>query len=393
MSLEQKLAQVNQKTPKSHPVFFDLSQAADVKKIEQQIASGKILRVSDDYEEQLKELFAIENPEKIFSPDFGKMFEAYKGKLEADAPLVTHGKWVFFPWNGTLVHILDEHSYYLVRTARNKYLIEPEVQDKFYHTVVGVAGLSVGSSIAIAIAFEGGARRIKLADSDRLALSNTNRILSGIENLGLKKTDMAAQQIYALNPYAQIELFSDGLTKENLPTFFDGLDILVDEIDSFGIKFLLRKEAKRRKIPVIAAIDNEESSLVDIERYDTNPKTEFFNARLGEVSEKRFSNMSKLQIGQTIATLVGPENSTKKMHKSLGEIGKTIVSWPQLGGTALMNGVVAAYCVRKLINGEQLNNRAIISLDEKLAGGYNSKEERLLRQKAVKAFKKTLGLH
>jgi hypothetical protein len=392
MNLEQKLSQVSQKKPKSRPVFFDLSKTAEVKKLEALLDSGKIVNVVNDYEEQLKELFAIENPGNIFSPDFGKMFEAHKAKLEADASLARHGKWVFFPWSGTLVHILDEPSYYLVRTARNKYLIEPDEQDKFYNTVVGVAGLSVGSSIAIAIALGGGARHIKLADSDRLALSNTNRILSGIENLGLKKTDTVARQIYALNPYAEIELFPDGLTKENLPAFFDGLDILVDEIDSFEIKFLLRKEAKRRKIPVIAAIDNEESSLVDIERYDTNPKTDFFNARLGEVSEKRFSRMTKLEVGQTIATLVGPENSTKKMHKSLGEIGKTIVSWPQLGGTALMNGAVAAYCVRKLINGERLNNRAIISLDEKLLDGYNSKKERNERQKAVKTFKKMLGL-
>ena len=72
--------------------------------------------------------------------------------------------------------------------------------------------------------------------------------------------------------------------------------------------------------------------------------------------------------------VVGLENHDQRMLMSLRELGKTIASWPQLGGTAMINGAAIAYCVRKIANGQPiLNNRAIISLDELLMPNYFSK--------------------
>jgi hypothetical protein len=81
------------------------------------------------------------------------------------------------------------------------------------------------------------------------------------------------------------------------------------------------------------------------------------------------------------------------MQASLLEMGKTIVSWPQLGGAALINGAAVAYCVRKILNGEELeSNRALISLDEKLIPNYFSSEEVTKRSDAATTFKKIFGL-
>ena len=74
-------------------------------------------------------------------------------------------------------------------------------------------------------------------------------------------------------------------------------------------------------------------------------------------------------------------------------MGKTIVSWPQLGGAALVNGAAVAYCVRKILNGQPLEaNRALISLDEKLIPDYNTPEAGALRQKVSEDFAKGFGL-
>ena len=101
----------------------------------------------------------------------------------------------------------------------------------------------------------------------------------------------------------------------------------------------------------------------------------------------------KFGIGKTITQHIGPENVTERMQESLLEMGKTIVSWPQLGGAALLNGSAVAYCVRKILNKQPIeNNRALISLDEKLIPNYNFPDEVRKREEISNKFKKLFGL-
>lgn len=358
----------------SKPVTFDLSQTSDQEKLSELVEKNLVLEVNDDYREQLKEYFAILNPPLVYQPDFEKHFNNYLYNLEKVKPLWQQGRYVYFPWIFTLVHILEDEAFQVVRTARNQNLITAEEQKNFYEGVVGIAGLSVGNSIALAIVLQGGARHIKLADFDRLALTNLNRIRSGIDHLGLNKVEITARQIYLLNPYAEIELFPEGLTEDNINDFFEGthkLDVFIDEIDQLAIECLTREYAKRLKIPVVRGMDNGDNSTVDIERYDLDDQIPFFHNRMGSVSFDELSKLDKFGVGRKIVQYVGVENVSQKIKESLGELGKTLVSWPQLGGAALLNGSAIAYCVRKILNNQPLeNNRAHISLDEKLAPNY-----------------------
>jgi hypothetical protein len=81
------------------------------------------------------------------------------------------------------------------------------------------------------------------------------------------------------------------------------------------------------------------------------------------------------------------------MRQSLLELGKTIVSWPQLGGAAMMSGAAVAYCVRKILNDQPvMGDRGIVSLDERLLPGYNSRAAQAERGKTERAFRKIFGL-
>jgi predicted ThiF/HesA family dinucleotide-utilizing enzyme len=389
-------SQLNKKlvTP-SRPVILNLNKTSDQNKLEKLFAERKITAISDDYHEQLKELFAVQNPSLVYTPGFGEHLKAYVKKLEAKATLTAHGRWVYFPWNANLVHILEDKDFQTVRTARNRYLINEQEQAKFYNSTVGIGGLSVGNSVILAIVLQGGAKHIKLADFDQLALSNLNRIRGGITSLGLNKTEVTARQIYELNPYATVELFPEGLTEKNLNKFFSSpkLDIIIDELDNIAIKHLVRQYAKKYKIPLVMGADNGDNAVVDIERYDQNPKTKFFHGRIGNITYNELKNLDKFGIGKTITSHIGPENIGKRMQDSLLSMGKTIVSWPQLGGAALLNGSAVAYCVRKILNGQPLeNNRAIVSLDELFIPNYNSPANKKQRQKIADSFKKLFGL-
>ncbi|MBL8030393.1 MAG: ThiF family adenylyltransferase [Candidatus Doudnabacteria bacterium] len=351
------------------PKFYKLSNKFDQKKLSHLLAQHKNIKVCDDYLEQQKELFYLKNPHLVLTPNEAeKAFRFYYFSLTNKQKEKQLGTWVFFPWLNTLTHILEEEDYFKVRTSRNQKLIYPQEQKAFYNAKVGIGGLSIGSSVATALIIQGGAKSIKIADFDRLALSNTNRIRASINNLGEPKTEILAKQLYEINPYQKIEIFSEGLTKHNIKSFVKDLDIVIDELDSFPAKIFLREEAKKQKKPVIMGADVGNSAIVDIERYDLNQKTPYFNGRLGKVTSKTFFNLTKQKTGEYIAKLLGKQNHENRMLESLSEIGKSIVSWPQLGGTAILNASALSYIARMIITKQRLNkNRYIINLKELLA--------------------------
>ncbi len=392
-SLEGKLNKLKEASTASVPVILDLSLEADRTRFEELIASGAIKQISDDYEEQQLELFGIRNPSHVYTPTFKEEFATYFKTLSAQKPLWQDGRWAYFPWRYLATHILPEEEFQLVRTARNENLITKGEQEKFYNATIGIGGLSVGSSVAFAIVLQGGGKRLKLADMDRLALTNTNRILAGADRLGVLKVEIAARTIYELNPYAEVELHSEGLNPENIEAFCSDLDIVIDELDNLAVKYLIREQAKKHHIPVLMAADNGDNAVVDIERYDLEPDMPFFHGRMGEVSYDMLKNLDKFGIGKMITKHVAPENVTERMQNSLKEMGKTIVSWPQLGGAAMINGVAVAYCARKILNGQPLEaNRALISMDEKLVPDYNSPESVAHRKQVAADFAKIFGL-
>lgn len=382
-------------TPKaeSKPLILDLSLPEDRAKLQDLQSKGILGHVVDHYQSQLEELYAIEHPEEVFTPDFSKRISTYVESLKARKPLEEQGKWIYFPWSCTLVHLLEDEPFQKVRTARNRHLISDAEQKKFYDTTIGIAGLSVGNSIALAIVLLGGARRIKLADHDSLDLSNLNRIRAGVEFLGLPKVEMTARQIYALNPYAQIELFSDGLTDQNIESFFQDLTLIIDEIDNLAVKYRIREYAKKYRLPVLMAADNDRMGVIDVERYDVDSQLEFFHGKLKGETYESLAKLDKRGIGRTIAQLVGLENHTPRMLTSLTEMGKSIVSWPQLGITALLNGSFVAYGALKVANNQPLiDTRAIVAMDELLEADYSSPENMQIRKDAIEAFKKILQL-
>ena len=357
----------------------------------------KIQQVIDDYEEQLFELFCVSNPSLIFSPNLHNEFKTYLKKLtDKNRSLIFEGKWIYYPWLYSLVHLLPEKDFQKVRTARNRDLISEQEQEGFYNSTIGIGGLSVGNNVALAIVLQGGGKYIKIADFDRFALSNMNRVRAGIENLGLQKVDITARQIYQINPYSIIYKFAEGLTEKNIDNFFRGskkLDIMVDELDNIQIKLLVREWAKKYKTPIVMGADDGDNAVIDIERYDLSPRPRFFHGRMGAVTKKKLANLDKMGIGRMITKHIGPENIPVRLQNSLMSIGKTLVSWPQLGGAAMLNGVAVSYCVRKILNKQPLKaNRGIISLDEELLPEQTWKQEQRNQKKHLVKFKQFLGL-
>ncbi len=359
-------------------------------------SSYEISRSLDLYDELLEELFLIRNPQYKFNPNYTTEFQQWKAALETAQPALAHGMWAYFPWSKIAVRVLPDAEHLELRTARNKNLITKEEQEKFYNSRIAVAGLSVGSHGALTLALMGGARTLFLADPDTISGSNLNRIRYDYTTIGRKKAEVAAEYIYQLNPYAEVHLFSEGVSAENIDTFLGGdekVQLLVEELDNLEMKVRLRLAAKEKGIPVIMATDNGDGIIMDIERYDLNPNTELFNGALGHLTMEEFSQFTPSDLPKLATKVAGVEVVVPRMLLSLKEVGKTLYSWPQLGDAATLSGVAIAYIARKIILGEPVRDgKHEINLDAIFDAHYDSAEAVAEREQVRSAFKQALGL-
>jgi molybdopterin/thiamine biosynthesis adenylyltransferase len=327
-------------------------------------------RVIDEIDQQLEEIYSIRHPRQVGKYTEYDM-EAFK-KTYYKKSKERFGVWVYYPWNGYFVHFLPEDMHQEIRTARNRNLITEEEQRKFYTATVAIAGLSVGNSAMATILHTGGGKRFHLADHDTLSASNLNRIRAGFTKLGLKKVEVAAQEIYEVNPFAQVELFRDGISEDVIDSFLlhpKKVGILIEEMDNIYLKIHIRFAARKHRIPVIMAADNGDNIVLDVERFDLEPDRPLFHGDIPEEELKSVTPLlSKSEAASIIVRMVHPENVAPKMKLSLLELGKTLYTWPQLGTAAFLAGCALSYTARKILVGEAISSgKYIISLDKSIS--------------------------
>jgi len=277
--------------------------------------------------------------------------------LSGSKKKIKNGQWLYYPWSKNLVRILSNEDYQELRTSRNKYLITPIEQKKLLNFKIGVLGMSVGNSITLSLVYTGISNNIKIADADSLDGSNLNRVRARLEDLGENKAVITAKQIYEVNPYAKIEVFTQKINEKNLVKFISNLDLVIEEVDDFALKIKSRLLARKIGIPVVMITDNAEEVMVDIERYDLDNNYPLFHGLAGNLEKLKLDNLTKEQQVEIASKIVGKENITPRMRKSLSEVGKTLVSWPQLATTVFAGGGIGAYVVKQIALGEEIKSK------------------------------------
>lgn len=336
---------------------YNLKDLGDFKK------NHKIWKLIDIYEQQLCELFEIRNPSLIKFSDFGtkqKEFISEKNKNN-------QGNWVYFPWSGIFLHMVNKDEYFELRTNRNRNLITKDEQVKLNDSCIGIVGLSVGTNTALGLTYQGIANTVKLAEYDSLNTTNLNRVKAGLHDVGSKKIEIVSRQIYDINPYADLSLFENGLNENNLDQFINQSpkpQIIFELIDDFKMKINLRLAARKAGIPVIMLTNLGDSVLVDIERFDLNPSLELFNGLLGTVPQDILDD-KELDVRKYAMQIVGIDNVPHRARESVKEIGDTLVGRPQLFSTLSISSGIATYIAKKLILGKNLpSGRRKVQFDE-----------------------------
>lgn len=348
------------------PVVFDPTTHGD--DVARLVADPSV-RVHDTYDGQLRDLVRTRAPGQVLS----------ESELEARVTSLHErqlDRWVHYPWSGRLVRLLAPEPFRELRLDRNRLKITVQEEARLRSIAVGVVGLSVGNAVATTLALEGVVGHLRLADHDHLDLSNMNRIRAGVESIGVRKTVLAARQVFETDPYASISLLHDGVTADNVDAFLDGsdelgpaLDVVVDECDAFAVKFLVREHARARGVPVL--METSDCSVLDVERFDVEPDRPLFHGRVGSLTSADVAAMAGSTEGglpdglaAVALQVMGSDTLSARMAASLFEVGVTVSTWPQLASEVVLGGASVTAAVRRLGLGLSLpSGRRVLDLD------------------------------
>ena len=274
-------------------------------------------------------------------------------------------RWAYYPWRRTVVAVLGPRAFRALRLDRNRNMITAEEQARLGGLRIGVAGLSVGHVIAHTLAAQGMCGELRLADFDRLELSNLNRVPATVFDLGVNKAEVAARRIAELDPYLEVRVLAAGLTVDTIDEFLDGLDIVVEECDSLEMKVVVREGARARRIPVLMA--SSDRGQLDVERFDLEPDRPILHGLLGESDLARLPQMSNREKIPHLLRFLEAEQLSPRLAASAVEVDRRLSSWPQLAGDVVLGATAIAEAVRRIGAGEDLRSgRARIDVDGRL---------------------------
>lgn len=127
-------------------------------------------------------------------------------------------------------------------------------QERLRATTVAIAGLGGVGGTHLLTLVRLGIGRFHVADFDVFDFVNFNRQAGArLGTVGRPKVDVMAEMARDINPEVEIIGFPDGVTRENVGAFFDGVDIYVDGLDffAFDAREMVFAECARRSLPAV----------------------------------------------------------------------------------------------------------------------------------------------
>ncbi len=145
---------------------------------------------------------------------------------------------------------------YEERMSRTSRMIGQEGLERLKNARVAVFGIGGVGGYAIETLARGGIGSLLLVDCDVVDAGNFNRqIIASIDTLGEEKTQVMKKRIASFNPDCAVEAVFCRYDSESADSFsFEGLDYIVDAIDTVSSKLLLIERAKAAGVPIISCM-------------------------------------------------------------------------------------------------------------------------------------------
>lgn len=167
------------------------------------------------------------------------------------------------------------------RFKRTELLLGSEALSCISSAKIAVAGLGgVGSYVAEALV-RTGVGYLRIIDFDVIKYSNFNRQLFAVESsVSEKKVDAAEGRLKQINPECIIDKRYAFIDESNCGDLIDGIDLVVDAIDSVASKVALLEKAVIMGIPVVSSMG-------------AAAKVNPLHVRSGDISESKVCPLAK----------------------------------------------------------------------------------------------------
>ena len=298
---------------------------------------------------------------------------------------IERGVWVYYPKNNDLVKFAPEYWHRTALVMRNSTLLRDqqmklswlEIRKKFESTVISIAGCSVGSNIAYAIAGDIRPKHMKIADYKQYNISNANRARIHYSEFGENKARVVAENIHSNDPFMGISVFDEGINKNNVHDFIMGnkrakdppSDVIIEEVDDPDVKILIREIARENRIPVIMGTDIGSVAQIDLSVFHKNENLPLTTCGMSDMdlyqkrdlwkadlaSRDKFLDFAFALVGKNYEMSPEFANIVNKSEPDL------FAGTPQLGSTAMIVGGLVAEITARLILGFALPERMIFN--------------------------------
>ncbi|HEY3004288.1 MAG TPA: ThiF family adenylyltransferase [Kribbellaceae bacterium] len=254
---------------------------------------------------------------------------------------------------------LTADEFYAELTRRNRGLISAAQQQALEEGTVLVAGCGSVGGAAVQPLARLGVRRFLVADSGAYELNNLNRQHAGVADIGRNKAEVAAERILSVNPHAEVRVFPEGVTTQNVDELTATCQVIVDGVDvtmmsGLRAKFALHEKAVARRLPLVTGWDM--AGCLYAQHFDYRTVALPFDGAITA------GDLDRLTTWELIFRMVPLRRIPGEFLAELSpNLGNTSYSVPQLVQAALMFGAVSSHMVAKLLAGEHVP--AEVSLD------------------------------
>ena len=231
--------------------------------------------------------------------------------------------------------------------SRNELLWGEDFQKSLSQKCVLVAGLGGVGGYALEALARSGVGKFKIIDFDTVEESNINRQIIALNStIGQQKTDLFEKRLKNINPDIKIKKYNCFYTKDLNNEVFDGVDYVVDAIDTMRYKVDLIDSAVKFGVPVVSAfgagnrIDPTKLRIADISEIE-KPNDAF--------SKNILYQLKKRNITTGVTAVISEETPIKPIEKTVGTLpdGSTKI---RVGSCVFVPAVMGYYMAYHICN-------------------------------------------
>lgn len=234
--------------------------------------------------------------------------------------------------------------------TRNLGFLRSEEQEKLNRTTVSIAGAGGDGGLLAEQIVRSGVGSIRLADPEDFDVENINRQAhSNFKELGRNKAEVVAEALLRINPWLDIEVYSEGIHEDNIERFVRGSNLIIDETEFTmpELGTMINRSARKYGIGVLMAMNigfgAQVTSFVP-------GRGKSFEQWLGIPEGMPLDEVKDLDI--PISNWLGHLPSYVDINV-FSQVAKGEISAPSLtGGVALASGIASEQALRHILGGK-----------------------------------------